>query len=452
MVAAAAAAAAAVGWDPAAGAFAAAVAVSVLLAAWRPGLLVGALLAASAVDLVLVADLGGFTFRAAQVAGVALAASAVARGGWRRWWAHLRSMPGLLPLAVLLLAAGARVAAGVPLRGKAVGYLAWAVFDVVVLAPAVAWHVRRAPLRALRTWWWGAATVAVFGLMQLALGVAGVDPPLVVQWNGARPRINALSYEPSYFAFQAMIPLALVFGVGLQRRLRVLHAVGAWVGPLLFAAIFLSSSRSGWLGLAVLCAVGAALLVAHPGPRRLDGPLPRVLATVAALAAPAAVFVPGHVVAADVALARKATDLQDISSTLPRREGVLEALLLFREQPLLGHGPGQFGAALLAHPELKRRPPLPGDDDPHTLVTFNLYAELLAETGAVGTLAFLAALWAVAARLFAARHRRALGAAALWPWLLMFGVMYQFNQTAWRTETWCLWGVAWALSPRRRAP
>jgi O-antigen ligase len=115
-------------------------------------------------------------------------------------------------------------------------------------------------------------------------------------------------------------------------------------------------------------------------------------------------------------------------------------------------GPGQFGGALLASPELWERPIPLEMQDADRLVAFNLYLETAVEGGLVGLGLTGAAVVAVVVRAWRRRGRTVAGRmaeAVLWPLLLTFGVMYQFNQTLWRTEVWCLWGVAWALTSRK---
>ncbi len=432
------------------GAFAAAAVLAIFAAARWPAFALGALLALGPSDLWLTVDAGGFTFRLAHVLAVALWAAAAARVGVLGLLRWTLGAPGMWLWLALLALQAVSIARGVAFPGKAVGYLAWGAFDVLVLAPAVAFHARRHPLRLSAAWWPLAAAVGVFGLLQLALAAVGTAPMLVQQWVGARPRINALSYEPSYFAFQALVPLALMVGWWSRGLPRALALLASGVGLVLAVAVALSSSRSGWIGLALLALAGAwPLFRRHRG--AWSGPVGRVLAAGAAVVVLGVVWMPPHVWAADKLLMQKGLDFSDPSSSQPRREGVLEAINLARLYPLAGVGPGQFGAALLAHPQAQVRVLRPEDRDPHGLVTFNLYAELLSENGILGLLLALGALLQTAWRLWRAPGGARVVAwrtGVLWASLLMFAVMFQFNQTLWRVETWCLLGLA--MTARRR--
>lgn len=427
---------------------------SAVLAVRNATLLLGAVLTFAASDLVLTVDVGNFTFRAAQMAGVALTAAAIARDGVRGYLRFLTTRPGLLAWVAFIALQVLSLTRGLPNPGKAVGYVAWAIFDALVLAPSVAWHARRHFPRTIALWSVGATCVALFGLSQLVLALVGVEPPLVTQWVGPRPRINAFSYEPSYFAFQAIIPIAILCGLSVSTMLRRFAGPATACAAVLSAALFLSSSRSAWGGLAIL--LGAFLVVTLMKRQSLWSlPAQRVLAAFAAVVVIAAIFAPPSMLIGDRVLASRALDLEEAASAQPRKEGLVMAWRLFRVSPVLGVGPGQYGGALLAHPEIWTRDIPVEKRNPDDLVTFNVYFELLCEAGLLGSLiAGAAVLWTLWSLWKLRRHgtRGRLALAMLWPVLLTFGVMYQFNQTLWRTEVWCLLGMCWSLWPRVVTP
>ncbi|MEW5853386.1 MAG: O-antigen ligase family protein [Myxococcota bacterium] len=437
-----------------AGIFGLAAALSAILAAWQPRLLVWWLLPLAASDLILTLDVGGFTFRAAQCAGVALTASAVARTGVRGFIRFALQLPGMPLLVALIATLALRLVMGVPNPGKGAGYVAWALFDIVVLAPSLAWHVRRTRAHAVVWWCWGGALIAVFGLLQVLLAAIEVDPPLVTQWFGARARINAFSYEPSYFAFQAMIPTAILVGLVVAGRTKGWGGWATLATVLLLSALGLSTSRSAWAGSAALLAVFSVAMVARWRWRALPGrDAFRVLAVFAAVVIVVAALTPPAAFASDRMLAARALDTSDPASGEPRMIGLVHAWRLFQKHPILGVGPGQFGGALLADQSVWARKIMPHEQDPDALVTYNIYLELLSETGLVGTLLVGAAVLLVLWGLWRASRRKGISGrwteVLLWPLIMTFAVMYQVNQTLWRTEVWCLVGVAWAfLTPR----
>lgn len=437
------------------GVFVVGAALGVLMCAHRPSWVAAGVLVLGSADLVFTVDAGGFTFRVAHAWAVTLAAVAVARMGWRPYLAAVMTLPGLRWFVALLGLGVVHVLWGVHNPGKATGYLLWGAFDVLVLAPAVAFHVAQHPWRVMRLWWLGAAAVALFGLAQFVMPVTGAVPVLVQQWVGTRPRLNAFSYEPSYFAFAAMMPAALICGLGAAGGLGRRGPLAVAVGMVVFVAMTFSSSRSAWAGSAVLLLGWLTVWLRRGGARKpVSLPARRVLAVGAATLVLSVALVPPHAFAGDRILAERALDLHDPSSAQPRREGILEAFNLFGAHKVWGVGPGQFGAALLANPWAQVRVLKPGEKDPHSLVTYNLYAELLCETGLLGTALVALGLLAAAGGLWRARSTRRWGrmaVAVMWPCMMTFAVMYQFNQTLWRAEVWGLMGVAWAVVlPRRR--
>jgi O-antigen ligase len=439
---------------PGVGSFAVASAVGVALGARQPALLAGLLCAAGSADLWPTVDAGGFTFRAGHVWTVALWASALGELGARGLTRFILSRAGITGWLLLLALSAAHLWAGVPNPSKAVGYGLWGAFDVLAMAPAVAFHAHRHPLRVLWAYVGFAVLVALFGLSQFLMPLWHAEPLLVQQWiGGTRPRVNALSYEPSYFAFQAMIPATLLLGLGMAgvlRRGRGWGASAVGAAAVLMVAMALSSSRSAWAGLVLLGLCGLLGLMWN---RARHGVWPRDESR-RALAAVAGVLVllwaatPHHAFAGDRIIMERTTNVDDPSSAQPRREGIIEAWRMFQAYPVWGVGPGQFGGTLLREPRFLVRTLLPGRQDADALVTFNLYAELLSESGALGTLCVLTAVGAVAWALWKRRRapgvRGGLALAVLAPLLVTFGVMYQLNQTLWRAEVWCLLGLCWS--------
>ncbi|MBN2359438.1 MAG: O-antigen ligase family protein, partial [Deltaproteobacteria bacterium] len=140
------------------------------------------------------------------------------------------------------------------------------------------------------------------------------------------------------------------------------------------------------------------------------------------------------------------------SSAKPRLDGTRQALRMFSDHPLLGVGLAQYGGVAIGD--------APGALTPRQIdavVTFNLYVELIAENGLLGLAIVLAGLLLCARGVFRAwrRGERALSqlaGAVLLASCVIFGVMYQFNQTLFRTEAWCLIGLACAIDRAHRDP
>ena len=195
------------------------------------------------VERAFTVDVLGFTVRPAYVfMAVFLLLS------WHELAGGLRAMPTavLVALAVLVSLVGT-----FSLR-LSLGYTVWAFFVIAFALAAVGWL--RADERRLRGWsdvyvvtggLWGAVAIVQW-LASYAF------PDLAYAWLGPSiPRVHALTYEPSYFAFYLVPPLVLAVATGRAR----------WGVPVL-AALILSTSRTGLLGAVV---AGVALLALGDG-------------------------------------------------------------------------------------------------------------------------------------------------------------------------------------------
>ncbi len=413
----------------------------------RPQLGALALIALASVDLLGTVEVVRFTVRASQIAALATCTGLLLQKLRQRRLLHDLAQ---LPIAIWLFAAFAALAAlrllllGVANPLKGYGYAAWALFDALAITATLAVLIdhREYLDRALRTWVLALTAIAGFGLLQWTMGLAGFQPPLVTQWMGNLPRINGLSYEPSYFAFSTSVGIALVI-VALVRRPSFLAPLPAALsGAVLVVAMALSSSRSGWIGLLFLTVALLAQVVSRR--RQLDRARWQGLGVLAAGYLVAAALLLG--VGADRygEMARKGLDIEEHSSSAPRLEGVRFALDMFADHPVAGVGLGQFGAVLAGQ---RAAPLTPEQVD--SMVTFNLYAELAAENGLLGLLLMLAKIFLCARAAWQAWRdpspgHAAAGGALLLAGALLFGIMAQFNQTLFRTDVWCLLGLCLA--------
>lgn len=91
--------------------------------------------------------------------------------------------------------------------------------------------------------------VACVGLVQFALPVLGLPSFLVGQWivHGRLARINAFSYEPSFFATYLVIGWIMLVELRLSNA-RITQGRGwKWATILVTAALFLSTSKTAWI-------------------------------------------------------------------------------------------------------------------------------------------------------------------------------------------------------------
>jgi O-antigen ligase len=178
----------------------------------------------------------------------------------------------------------------------------------------------------------------------------------------------------------------------------------------------------------------------------------RVACVAGALLTAGALVLPAKFLAKAPEMAAMALNPHEASSTAPRLSLIDQARQVFTRRPLLGVGLGGYGGFIVQNPELK----IPGlFSDQSKIVTTNVWLEILAETG---TLGLFGVLWAIGATVLAlmraARHRAADASARAWASgfllsvVLVFAVLYQFNQTLWRLDVWTLLALAWAAVGR----
>lgn len=392
---------------------------------------------------VLVLEVGPFKLRFGQLCAVALFALAVRERRRAGAALELPAAPVLAAIACLLVGAVSSLWSYNPL--KSAGYLAWAGFDVLVVFGGLAlWACTRERLRlALTCWIAGQAASVLMGGVQLAAWAAGRPPPLM-EWDTlGLPRLNGFSYEPAYYALY-LVPGALLL-FAMVARLRQRAKVAGLLAVAFVGAIALSTSRSGWLGLAVGVVLLAGLGVARGG-RRALGRLG--IAAVAGVAACAAVMAVSPTLRSHlVRFARMGVDRNERTSSAPRLEAMREAATVFARHPALGVGFAGYGGYLLARPVDFRRV----ERGAFGITTANLYLELAAETGLSGLAAALALLAAIlrpalrrlrqaSADLELTVLREGLALACL----VVFAVMFHFNQTLWRLDIWILLALTFA--------
>jgi hypothetical protein len=411
--------------------------------------LLGLMLTAS-MDKALAFQLGGFTIRAAQFFALALfIAVLVERRRLGRALA-LPAVPLLGAIGYLCVCAASALPSDNPL--KSAGYLAWASFDVFgVLVGLACFACTQERLEtALRGWWAGMALAAAMGAFQIIAWLLGYEAPLITTDIGGFPRINGFNYEPSYYALY-LLPGALVLLTRFAHLGARAKASGLLAGALLLA-VALSTSRSGWLGIAVglcLLSLRACARLGRKAARRLG------LAGAGLAAALALVLLAWPAMRANVAkMARMGMNVREVTSSGPRLESMRQAGVLFSRYPVLGVGFGNYGAYVLSHPELPNILPTSAK----ALVTTNLYLEIASETGATGLLASLTMLLLLLRPLWRSTRARpgelpdrlsATREGLLLAALVTFLVLYQFSQTLWRLDVWVLLaiGLAAALLP-----
>jgi O-Antigen ligase len=136
---------------------------------------------------------------------------------------------------------------------RSVGYAFWAWMDVFILFVFPQYFVTEADAwRLIRLYMISFLTFAIFGLVQFVLGMLGLSL-LIIEWwvPGRLPRVNALSYEPSYYA--TYMVAGWVFAAYLLEKKATLPSRSLQKATLYTSsvALFLCTSRIGWVMVAL---------------------------------------------------------------------------------------------------------------------------------------------------------------------------------------------------------
>ncbi|MDP3295459.1 MAG: hypothetical protein Q8M37_12090 [Nevskia sp.] len=197
-------------------------------------------------EIFLVVNLGG-NFKAAQVALILVAFSTLVRYSAT---GEKLILPNNLALLVAVLFLSLIYVPLSTLTGKSIGYSAWLALDILSVVLFInTFRTKASLMKMLRVFLMSFIFCSGFGISQQMLTFAGIEAPLVTQYwlGGAFARINGFNYEPSFFSTYLMI--GWVFCVYLTEHGEVtlgrhLVKVTLWMTTL---ALFLCSSRMGWL-------------------------------------------------------------------------------------------------------------------------------------------------------------------------------------------------------------
>jgi O-antigen ligase len=303
------------------------------------------------------------------------------------------------------------------------GYALWASFTVLFFVSAVA---RLRESRELIGFWTrayvtGAGLWSLFALGQWILSFWVSN--LAYSFFGSLPRIHALALEPAFFAFYLIPAFLLSFGTAQYH----------WTVAGL-AAIVLSTSRAGLLGLAV----GFAVLMILA--RRTDAKKVAIAAASAIIAVGLlANFSRGGSLGLSSHQVNKPESiLHERASVAPRLGTWSTAWKLFVNNPVDGVGTGAFGGGL--HEE-----GIAVDVPASDLKTTNLWLEVGAEQGLLGIGALLA--W-IAVGVGGVWRRRTYEELA--PFVLAAALaslaMFAFVQTWWVPYRWIVWVIAYSIA------
>ena len=135
-----------------------------------------------------------------------------------------------------------------PLPNRNIGYLAWLGFNCFTCY-GIYKFVRRNPAESvIRLYLLSFFVLALAGLMQFTLSQFGVHVLVTMWWDFERTaRVNAFSYEPSYYASYLLIGFVFLYLSQRQKIFYFSRKFQILILASLVTAIFLSTSRMGIL-------------------------------------------------------------------------------------------------------------------------------------------------------------------------------------------------------------
>lgn len=132
-----------------------------------------------------------------------------------------------------------------------IGYLAWLAFNLFACYALYKYSQRSGPETLIRLYLLSFFVMACVGIAQFLLSTLGIHVLVTMWWRaGSIPRVNALSYEPSYYATYMLIGFVFLF---FAQRKNILFFKPRFQLIILLSvalSILLSTSRMGILFMA----------------------------------------------------------------------------------------------------------------------------------------------------------------------------------------------------------
>jgi putative inorganic carbon (HCO3(-)) transporter len=256
-------------------------------------------------------------------------------------------------------------------------------------------------------------SMAVSCLIGLGASVAGNNPfssyqdPELVRITGAT------GMDPNTFAATLFLPLILAATAALTHPGVGFRRVCLGIVPVLIAGIILTYSRSAFLVLAVMGAIAAVAWRRH---------IPCAQWAIIGVGLMLVLILHSGAILERVASLGHLFSDKQVDVSLFRRENYIRVgLNIFKNQPFLGAGPGNF-KVLHAHPDYQPISILVGvPREPH-----NTYLEVISETGLVGLIFFMGTALAALRHTAPAMRSDAVYAQGLFIVLMGFAMMGLF--------------------------
>jgi O-antigen ligase len=256
-------------------------------------------------------------------------------------------------------------------------------------------------------------SLAVSCLIGLATSVAGTNPFSIYQDPTLVRITGATGMDPNTFATTLLLPLILAATAALTHRGAGFRWGYLAATVLLLAGIIVTYSRSAFLVLAMMAAIGAVTWRRH---------ITRTQWIIIGIGLMIVLILQSEEIFERVtSLGQMFSDKQEDFSLWRRQNYLRVGLNIFKDHPFLGGGPGNF-PVLHAHPDYQPHSILVGvPRQPH-----NTYLQVISETGLVGLVFFIGTAITALTRTTPAMRTGAVYSQGLFIVLIGFGMMGLF--------------------------
>ena len=325
---------------------------------------------------------------------------------------------------------------------NAAGYFAWLIFDVLIIFVVVQYSDRIFSLKWLVTVYLGSFEfVATFGLVQFALHPLGIDILVQQSWGANLARINGFCYEPSYYSTY-LLPGFIIYAYLYEKHNEEIFTYKKIKKGLILIslALILSSSRMGWLFMALYvvcrCIINFHIFIKEGFSEKKILTILAVVLFVTALV----IWIIKSVSLSDLQFLLQGLGLFNDAahSRNDRVRSLIECVNVFLESPFLGYSLGGVDPVLVAR---QNNSYLAGDNG-----RGNSLGEILAGNGIIGLVPFVGYVFLL---VFGRKANRSspkpcLYKALIWAFVFEIGIL-SLNQNILRVYVWCLIAVLSAV-------
>jgi hypothetical protein len=378
-------------------------------------------------DVFLVVQVGG-TVRIAQIVMLFVCMGALAKAaqdGYILWPAGGTALALWCAGQIALLPVGVDLSFGIR-------YLAILFFTILCFYAVVHLYGRSTYIESLmRIYISTYVFVAIFGILQISTPLLHMGSFLVVQWIFADKlaRINGFSYEPSYYATYLLMGWITLLDLRASKARIVATRKWYWSTVLVTAALFLSTSKAGWIfmilegGMRIVPVwfrwAGNLASRLQQGSLKVRIPRWKVLTIGFFLTtfAVGGIVALGNAIDLNIFLAGTGINHTAAHSVSERGRAFEDTVMVFKEHPFVGQSLGGVGSRICQINDLK--------NDGKNCQGFPVIMDLLAASGLIGIIPFLLFVGANTVGMFRVVKRRWPDERAKWLRALVRAMIYE---------------------------